>query len=308
MKRAVLISGGGSWGAFGAGTLARINKDYNTVIGVSTGAIMSPLVALKEWDFLKLGYTTINDNDVFDKKWYKPLPVTKKGNINKIAIIATLLLGEKSIGTSKNLRKKIDKFFPEQSFKKLQSKNVEVLVGTQNYAQVPSKIHYFSSLIEEYEDFKDWMWSSANFPFFTSLTKKGWRDEYGNFHIGLWSDGGLTDLVGFEKLHRDRYKEVDIILHRAKIENKYGGQVINNLADNVTTSINAMRYDIEFECFNKKIKELTSKGTTVNVYWLPRKLSENSMIFNERDMLNWWDEGYNTAFDSNRKETYYPKK
>jgi hypothetical protein len=76
--------------------------------------------------------------------------------------------------------------------------------------------------------------------------------------------------------------------------------------DNVTTAINAMRYDIEFEYFEQKIKELTSRGVTVNVYWLPRKLSANSMLFNEREMLSWWDEGYNTAFDLNRKQVYAP--
>ena len=76
--------------------------------------------------------------------------------------------------------------------------------------------------------------------------------------------------------------------------------------ENVTTSINAMRYDIEFEYFYERIKRLNRQGAKVTVYWLPRKLSENSMMFNKKEMSAWWEEGYNTTFDSNRIEVFPP--
>lgn len=307
LKRALLISGGGAWGAYGGGTLARINNEYDTIIGVSTGALMSPLAALGEWEFLKIGYTSINNSGIFDRVWYKPYPVTKKGKLNKFAIIITLLLGHKTIATSKNLRRSIDKYFPESYFRELRNSDKEVLVGAQNYAEIPSKIHYFSSLNESYEDFKDWMWCSANFPFFTTLVKKGWRDSVGNLHIGQWSDGGLTDLIGFDQLIHGDYNEIDIVLHRTQSVSKFEGNKINNLIENVTTSINAMRYDIEFEYFESKIQELVNKGIKVTVYWLPRKLNNNSMLFNEKEMLGWWEEGYETAFESNRRKIYSPR-
>ena len=307
-KKAVLISGGGSWGAYGGGTLARLNRDYNTVVGISTGAIMSPLVALKKWDSLKEAYTTINRHTIFDRKWYKPTPITKKGKLNKLSILLTLLLGQKSVGTSTNLRKEIDRFFPKSYFDRLKYSYKEIFIGVQNLAQNPSDIHYFNNIETEYEDFKDWMWCSANFPFFTSLVKKGWYDKESKFHVGLWSDGGLSKLVGFDALHSHRYKEVDIILHKTKFENKYEDYIVNNLMDNITTSVNAMQYNIEFSYFKDEINKLLSKGTTVNVYWLPRKLSTNSMFFNRNKMLEWWNEGYETAFDLNRREVYKPRK
>jgi len=304
IKRACLISGGGSWGAFGGGTLARINRNYNTVIGVSTGSLLAPLTALKEWEILKFGYTSVNNSDIFDICWYKGKPLTKKGRLRKLPIIMTLMLGEKSICTSNVLRKTIDIFFTEENFNQLRQQNIEILVGTQNFTQIPSKIHYFSSMDEEYEEFKDWMWCSANFPFFTSLVKKSWKDGKGNFHVGLWSDGGLTDLIGLEELGEKKYHEIDIILHRTKpIENMEGNK-IHNLMDNVTTSINAMRYDIEFQYFYEKINKLNKQGTRVTIYWLPRKLNNNSMCFNKNEMTSWWDEGYETAFDSNRVEIF----
>ena len=76
--------------------------------------------------------------------------------------------------------------------------------------------------------------------------------------------------------------------------------------DNVSASIAAMRYDIEFEYLMKRVQDLTADGATVTVYWLPRKLSENSMHFEPEQMLEWWEEGYETAFDPGRKEVFTP--
>jgi predicted acylesterase/phospholipase RssA len=308
IKRGLLLSGGGAWGAYGGGTLAKINGDYNLIVGVSTGSLLAPLTALKEWELLKMGYTSVNNDNIFDTCWVKGYPISKSGKIRKIPIIITLLLGQESICTSNALRKTINKIFPENFFNELKQQNKEILVGSQNFAQVPSKIHYFSSLDEEYEEFKDWMWCSANFPFFTSLVKKSWRDDCGNFHIGLWSDGGLTDLVGIDQLMDKGFKEVDIILHRTRNVDKFEGRKINNLSESVVTSINVMRYDIEFEYFYERINRLNKQGTKVRIFWLPRKLSANSMIFNQEQMLSWWEEGYKTAFDSNRIEVFEPIK
>ena len=307
-KKACLISGGGSWGAFGGGTLARINGDYDTVIGVSTGSLLAPLTALKEWEMLRQAYTNVDNSKVFDCGLFKGNPISKKGKIRKLPLIITLLRGDKSVCTSNALRKTIDKFFSESDFNELRNQNKEILVGTQNFVQVPSKTHYFSSLDVNYEDFKDWMWCSANFPFFTSLVKKSWKDKQGCFHVGQWSDGGIGDLTGINNLINMGYTDIDIVLHRTKIEDKFEGHRIHTLMDNVITSINAMRYDVEFEYFYEWIRKLNKEGANVTVYWLPRKLSKNSMVFNKIDMSEWWDEGYETAFNPERVEVFPPLK
>ena len=307
-KRACVISGGGSWGAYGGGTLARLNNEYDVVVGVSTGSLLAPLAALREWELLKAGYTNVECDDIFDTCWYKGRPLTKDGKLKKFPIMMTLLMGQKSICTSNALRRTIDRFFPEDYYYELRKQRKEILVGTQNFSEKPSKIHYFSSMDEKYDDFKDWVWCSANFPFFTSLVKKSWRDKVGNFHVGSWSDGGLTDLVGLDQLNKRGYNEIDIILHRIKDDVSFEGNKINTLMDNVTTSINAMRYDIEFEYFYEKIRKLNKGGAKVTIYWLPIKLSANSMVFNKDEMTAWWDEGYETAFDSYRIEVFEPIK
>ena len=308
IKRACVISGGGAWGAYGGGTLAKINGDYNTIVGVSTGCLLAPLAALKEWELLKDAYTNVSNANIFDSCWYKGKPITKEGKLKKFPIIMTLVLGQKTVCTSNALRKTINRFFSEDYFNELRKQEKEIFVGTQNFAQTPSRIHYFSSMDEGYEDFKDWMWCSANFPLFTSLIKKSWRNDDGNFHVGLWSDGALTGLIGLNHLSMKGYKEIDVILHRTKKTSSLEGNKVNSLIENVTTGLNAMRYHIEFEQFYEKIRRLNKQGCKVRVFWLPRKLSANSMFFNQEEMSAWWDEGYETAFDSDRVEIFEPIK
>ena len=307
-RKALLVSGGGSWGAFGGGTLQRLNKDYNTIIGVSTGSLLAALGALKEWEQLKTSYTTANETDVFDRCWYKGRPLNKKNEVRKFPIIMTLLLGQKSVFTTKSLRKRIDKYYLKEHHDRLQEKNIDVRVGTLNFAQHPPKMHYFSSMFESYEDFKDWCWSSASFPIYGSLIKKSWEDTEGNFHVGQWSDGGLSDLVGIDELKDGNYGEVDIILHRTKIKDRFEGKSVHNLIENIDRSVRAMRYDIEFDYFYERIKRLNEQGTKVTVYWLPRKLHANPIHIDREQMLKWWDEGYETALDLSRIEVFEPIK
>lgn len=307
-KKAVVISGGGSWGAYGAGTLTRIDEDYDTVVGISTGALMSPFVALKEWEILKTAYTSITQDNIFDNCWYKFKPISKKGKIRKFPIIWSLLLGDKSVATSKNLKKLIDLYLSEYLFNKIITSNKEVWVGSQNYAENPSKLHFFNSKNETFDDYKEWMWCSANAPFFTSLVKKSWQDEYGNFHVGQWTDGGLTELVALDQVMKSgKYDEIHIIIHRNKVEHVYEGHKVTNLIENITRGIQAMRYDIEYEHFYNKINKLNEMGTTVKIWWLPRKLSPNALLFEEKLMTEWWEEGYDTAFDENRVDIYPAK-
>ncbi len=307
-KKALLISGGGAWGAYGGGTLQRLNREYDTVIGVSTGSLLGPLAAIREWELLKAAYTNTNSYNVFDGCWYKGKPLNKNGNVRKLPIIISLLLGHKSVYTTKALRKTIDKYYPKECHDKIQNKKIDVRVGTQNFAQHPPKTHYFGSLDETYEDFKDWVWCSGSFPIYGSLIKKSWRDNDGNFHVGQWTDGSVSDLIGIDELKGDKYSEVDIMLHQPRVHENLECNRVRNLVENLDRTMHAVRHDIVYDYFYERIKRLNEHGTKVTIYWLPRELSENSMNINSKLMTAWWDEGYDTAFDPDRIEVFNPIK
>lgn len=307
IKRLGLIcSSGGAYGAYGAGTIARLNRNYDVGIGISTGSLIIPFALLQEYELLRIAYTNINSYDIFDPKWYKPPPLTSKGHINILAVIITLLLNQKTIGTTRNLKILIDEFFTIDIYNRLKEEFKEFVVLTQNYAQIPSSIHSFSSLQESHESMKDYMYASASPPMLGSLVKKSWEDEENKFHVGLFTDGGVTLLLGLEEAINKNLDEVDVILHRTKPHIKYEGNKINNLMSNILTTINSMRYALELQHLYEKIKILNQNSIKVNLYWLPRKLSNNSLIFNKEQMTEWFEEGYDTALNPDRIETFLP--
>jgi len=309
-KRGLCVSGGGAWGAFGAGTLARLDREYTIGAGISTGSLITPLALLGEWERLKDAYTSVNDNDIFDLKWYKPKPITKNGKPNVLAVILALILGHKTVATTQKLRDLIDKFVYSDDYQRLQLSDKEAMVGCQNLTEYPSTLHFFSSKNEHFTDFKDWMWIAANEPFFTSLVSKEWYDPtFGEKFVGQWADGGISELIPLDPIIEANCDEIDVIIHRPKTVHSVEKHKINNLLDSVDRVIGAMRYDIEFEYLIQKCQYAANeKGIKINLYFLPRALGPNSLVFDKKQMLAWWQEGYNTAFDENRMIVFIPKK
>lgn len=309
IKKGLVLSTGGAWGAFGAGTLARLDKEYDIVAGISTGAMMSPLAALGEHDILKEAYTSVTDRDIYDRKWYRPKPIGKGGKVNFFAVLYALIFRKNTLATTNEMRKTIDKFLKQEHYDRLIDENKCVIVGAQNLREKPSKIHYFDACNVTFEDFKDWMWASASAPFYTSLSNKEWINENGDTYMGQWTDGGLTELVALDEVFLKGAKEIDVIVHKTKPTSDYDIGDAETIIDTFNRSIDAMRYDIEFEYLKEKANYFaTRRKTTVNLYFLPRKLSSNAMVFNKKEMQEWWQEGYDSAFDENRIMRFEPKK
>lgn len=304
IKRGLVISAGGSWGAYGGGTIAALNRDYDVIAGISTGALMSPLVAINKFDVLERAYTSVKGSDIFDYKWYKPKPITSKGKLNILAVIYALITGNESIATAYNLRKLIDKFILKEDYNLIREQGKSVIVGSQNLRENPSKIHYFDIQECSFEDFKDWMWASAVAPFYTNLVNKKWTHENGNRYEGQWTDGGLSELIPLKEVLKNLEKfkgfkkEIDVIIHKSEPISKYNTSKIKNLLNNFNSVIGAMRHDIEFENLIEKVEYFSKKeDVTINLYYLPRELSKNAMVFNKNEMMSWWKEGFDNTIN-----------
>ena len=112
--RALVISGGGSKGAFGGGVaqylLQEGGKDYDLLVGTSTGSLLVPHLALNNIEKIKNIYTSVNQNSIFSVCPF----VVKKDKwgedtiaINHFSVIRNFLRGSKTFGESKKLRKLI---------------------------------------------------------------------------------------------------------------------------------------------------------------------------------------------------------
>lgn len=72
MKTALVISGGGSKGAFAVGAVEVLRErgiTFDMIVGTSTGALIAPLVAVDDIDELVKQYTTIKTRDIIRKNW-----------------------------------------------------------------------------------------------------------------------------------------------------------------------------------------------------------------------------------------------
>lgn len=295
MKKALVISGGGSKGAFAGGVaqylMTQEHRDYDLFIGTSTGSLMVSHLALGMLDELKSLYTNVNQANIFSNNPF----VIKKVNgesvvfINHLNTLWNFLNGRKTFGESKNLRKLIRENVTKEMFESIQNNNKEVIVTLSNLTA--NQIEYKSSNECEYEDFCDWIWGSCNYVPFMSLLEKN-NQQY--------ADGGFGALVPIRQAILNGATEIDAIILETEVSQ------INRIPSKNPFSL---LFDVfEFmmahvEKHNITIGKLTanSKNVKLNLYYTPTVLTTNSLIFDQKLMSKWWESGYEYA-KSKREE------
>ena len=289
MKKALVISGGGSKGAFAGGVAEYLLKEkkitYDIFLGTSTGSLMVSHLALGKIDALKKIYTEVNQRSIFNRNPFRIL--NKNGvtivNIRHTATILNFLKGSKTFGESKNLRKLISKNITKDIYDAILKEKKEVIVTVSNFTA--NRIEYKSIRKHNYEDFCDWIWGSCNYiPFMSLLEKNG--HQYG--------DGGFGCLIPIREAIERGAKVIDAIILETE-----------------TTQINRMPAKNPFsllftiqefmmehvEKHNITIGKLSAKqrGVQLNLYYTPTVLTTNSLVFDAKKMAKWWQSGYDYA-------------
>ena len=125
--RALVISGGGSKGAFAGGVAQYLieekGKKYDIFLGTSTGSLLIPHLAANNIQKVYDIYTNVTQKTIFS---INPFIVKKKDGreyvtINFLNMIWQFLKQKRTIGESKTLQKEIKKHISEQDFLELQS-------------------------------------------------------------------------------------------------------------------------------------------------------------------------------------------
>jgi predicted patatin/cPLA2 family phospholipase len=286
--KALVVGGGASKGAFAGGILEYLNKDYDLLIGTSTGSLIVPFVASKKIDTLKEAYTNITQKDIFKVNPFK-VDKDKKFKINYINIIYNLLIkGKKSFGDAQNLRKKIDEFLTQEIFEEIIKSHKDVLVCVTNFTLGTSE--YKSIKDCTLEDFKDWIFASSSvYPFMDIIKKDGYE----------YIDGGFLNPCPIQEAINRGAKEIDVINLNTEV-NSMRYKETKNPVDGIFKVINIMlseinRDDLQIPLLNAKY----NKEIKLNIYYTPRILIENSLIFDKELMNAWWKEGYQYAENKN---------
>ena len=174
--KALVISGGGSKGAFAGGVaqylIEELNRDYHLYIGTSTGSLLASHLALHKIEKIKEVYTSVTNESIFD---VCPFLVKQRHGsqniaINHLSVLFNLLRGSKTFGESHNLRKLIKDTLTEDEFLFLKQSYKDVVVTVSNLSL--NQVEYKSLKAFEYEEFIDWIWISCNYTPFMTLVKR----------------------------------------------------------------------------------------------------------------------------------------
>ena len=288
--RALVISGGGSKGAFAGGVAQYLieNKKlhYDLFIGTSTGSLLVPHLALNKVEKIKSVYTSVNQESIFSNR---PFVKKKKKNgietigINHFNVLLNLLKGSKTFGESHNLRRLIKKSFTQDEFIILKESPKDIVVTVSNLST--NRVEYKSIKDFDYEEFCDWIWISCNYTPFMSLVKKNGCE---------YADGGLGSMVPIEEAIKRGATVVDAIILQTEVSHFSRMPSIN--AFSLLTNMFAFMLD-RIEHQNIKIGKFAASNNNaiINFYYTPTILTTNSLIFNEEKMTEWWQSGFEFA-------------
>ena len=296
--RALVISGGGSKGAFAGGVaqflIQEAKRDYDLFVGTSTGSLLISHLALNKLDKIKDIYSNVNQDSIFNNC---PFIIKKKHGVETIAInhwnvLRNFLKGKKTFGESENLRKLIRNSITVEEFNELKASKMDVVVTVSNLSL--NQVEYKSINDCTYEEFCDWIWISSNYTPFMSLAKRNGCE---------YADGGLGTLVPIEEALLRGATEVDVVVLHTEV-NHLNRLSSKNPFDLITTIFGFMLDRIENQ--NIRIGKLVAnqKDAIINFYYTPTVLTTNSLIFNKERMTLWWKRGYLYAKNKNEETSH----
>src|SRR5690606_7164673 len=287
--RALVISGGGSKGAYAGGVAQYLMQEegrkYDLFLGTSTGSLLIPHLAVGKIDKIHKVFTNVKQSNIFS---VSPFVQRKKGNrefvsINFLNTLVQFAKRKRTFGESKALLRYLKRNFTEEEFNYIRATKEDVVVTVSNLSK--NRIEYKSIKDFNYDEFCYWIWISCNYiPFMSLATVDGFE----------YADGAFGCVVPIREAILRGATEVDaIILESENMEyNKVLGKnpfsLMMNLFGHLLDGVE--RSDITIGKLAAK-----NRGVNLNLYYTPSKLTENSLVFNKKLMLSWWQQGFEYA-------------
>ena len=284
--KALVISGGGSKGAYAGGVAEYLIKiegrDYDLYLGTSTGSLLIPHLAAGKIDKIHKVFTNVNQRNIFS---VNPFVVRKKGNREFVSIdflnsLWQFIKMKRTFGESKALRRYLKKHFTYEEYQILKKTKDDVVVTVSNLSK--NIVEYKSIKDFSYDEFCDWIWISCNYIPFMSLVKKNGFE---------YADGAFGCVVSIREAILRGATEIDAIILESesmaynKVLGKNPFSLMLNLFGHLLDQVE--RSDIIIGKLAAK-----NKNVKLNLYYTPSKLTENSLVFNKKLMSSWWQQGY----------------
>ncbi|HDZ04796.1 hypothetical protein LCGC14_0198250 [marine sediment metagenome] len=293
--KALVISGGGSKGAFAGGVAQYLiqeeGRKYDIFVGTSTGSLLISHLALGKLDKIKEIYSNVNQKSIFNNCPFlvKNIRGNEEISINHWNVLKNFMIGKKTFGESENLRKLIENSLTIEEFEILKNGDSDVIITVSNLSL--NQVEYKSIKDCTYEDYCDWIWISANYVPFMSLVRKNGCE---------YADGGLGSIVPIEEAIKRGATEVDVVVLHTEV-NYLNRVASRNPFELITTMLSFILDRIENQ--NIRIGKLVAnqKNAIINLFYTPTILTTNSLIFDKAKMTLWWKRGYLYAKNKNEE-------
>lgn len=287
--RALVISGGGSKGAYAGGVAQYLmeheKRKYDLFLGTSTGSLLVPHLAVNNIPKLYDIFTKVQQHNIFS---ISPFVQRKKGDRDYVSIdfinsLWQFIRRKRTFGESKALRRNIKENFTRDEYVQIKKSLKDVIVTVSNLSM--NRVEYKSIQECTYEEFCNWIWISCNYVPFMSLAVVNGHE---------YADGGLGSVIPIREAISRGATVVDAIvleaetMDRQKVLGKNPFSLMVSLFGHLLDQVE--RNDITIGKLAAK-----TKNVKLNLYYTPKTLTENSLIFSKRLMEKWWEEGYNYA-------------
>ncbi|MGC1471366.1 MAG: patatin-like phospholipase family protein [Psychroserpens sp.] len=287
--KALVISGGGSKGAFAGGVaqylMEGLGHEYDMFLGTSTGSLLVSHLALGDIGKLYDVFTNVQQHNIFS---VSPFVQRKKGDREYVSIdfvnsLWQFIRRKRTFGESKALRRHIKRNFTKAEYERVKASKEDVVVTVSNLSM--NRVEYKSIHDYSYEEFCNWTWISCNYIPFMSLAKVNGHE---------YADGGLGCVIPIREAILRGATEIDaIVLEAEQMENlkvlgKNPFSLMLNLFGHLLNQIE--KNDISIGKLAAQ-----NRGVKLNLYYTPTSLTENSLIFSKRLMTKWWAQGYDYA-------------
>jgi predicted patatin/cPLA2 family phospholipase len=277
--KALVISGGGSKGAFAGGVAQYLMEErkhtYDLFLGTSTGSLLVPHLAVDNIPKLYDIYTNVQQHDIFS---VSPFVQRKKGDREYVSIdfvnsLWQFIKRKRTFGESKALKRNIRRNFTREEYQTIKANKDDVVVTVSNLSL--NRVEYKSINDCSYEEFCDWIWISCNYiPFMSLATVNGYE----------YADGGLGCVVPIREAILRGATEVDAIvleaenLEKQKVLGRNPFSLMLNLFGHLLNQVERSDITIgKLAALNNNVK--------LNLYYTPTTLTENSLIFSKRLMV-----------------------
>lgn len=288
--RALVISGGGSKGAFGGGVaqylIEELGHSYDIYIGTSTGSLLISHLALGKVQKIKDVYTSVKQTSIFTNCPFT-IKRSKEGieqiGINHFNVLLNFLRGKKTFGDSTRLRDLIGKTITIKEFEALKKSHKDIVVTVSNLSL--NSVEYKSLSECSYKDFCDWIWISCNYvPFMSLVTKNGYE----------YADGAFGSMVPIKEAIDRGATTVDVIVLETEVT--YFNRMPSKNVFSLISNLHEFMID-RIEKQNITIGKLAAghKNAIINLYYTPMILTTNSLVFNKKKMEGWWEKGISYA-------------